>query len=51
MLSLQLKDEVASPAGTTIAGIQKLEQSGFRAALIDAIDIAAKRAVELGKPQ
>lgn len=45
----QLKDEVASPAGTTIAGIQALEKAGFRAALMDAVVAAAKRSEELSK--
>lgn len=45
----QLKDMVASPAGTTIAGLHELERGGFRAALIDAVEAATLRAVELGK--
>jgi pyrroline-5-carboxylate reductase len=44
-----LKDAVASPAGTTIAGLATLERAGFRAALIDAVVAAADRASELGK--
>lgn len=43
-----LKDAVASPAGTTIAGIEALEQGGLRAALISAVAAAARRADELG---
>jgi pyrroline-5-carboxylate reductase len=43
-----LKDEVASPAGTTIAGLQALERSGVRAGLIDAVAAAARRSRELG---
>ena len=44
-----LKDAVASPAGTTIAGIQKLEENKFRYAIISAVEAAAKRAKELGQ--
>jgi pyrroline-5-carboxylate reductase len=45
----QLKDQVTSPGGTTITGITKLEQAGFRSALIEAVMAAAKRSQELGK--
>lgn len=45
----QLKDEVASPAGTTIAGIHELEKGAFRATLMSAVIAAAKRSEELSK--
>jgi pyrroline-5-carboxylate reductase len=45
----QLKDEVASPGGTTIAGLHALEQAGVRGGLMDAVLAAARRAEELGK--
>ncbi len=44
-----LKDMVASPAGTTIAGLHALERGGLRAALMDAVEAATTRSVELGK--
>jgi pyrroline-5-carboxylate reductase len=42
-----LKDRVSSPAGTTIAGLQVLEENGIRGMLIDAVELAVKRAAEL----
>jgi pyrroline-5-carboxylate reductase len=43
----QLKDRVTTPGGTTIAALAVLENKGFRSALIEAVDAAAKRAKEL----
>ncbi|EOY09056.1 Pyrroline-5-carboxylate reductase isoform 2, partial [Theobroma cacao] len=45
----QLKDEVTSPGGTTIAGIHELEKSGFRGTLMNAVVAATKRSQELSK--
>ncbi|MCD4677127.1 MAG: pyrroline-5-carboxylate reductase [Desulfobacula sp.] len=44
----QLKDRVASPGGTAIAGIHTLEQGGLRTTMINAIESATKRSKELG---
>jgi pyrroline-5-carboxylate reductase len=42
------KDRVATPAGTTIAGLAALEEAGVRSGLIKAVEAATRRATELG---
>lgn len=44
-----LRDQVTSPAGTTIAGVRVMEQRGVRGALIDAVLAATEKSKELGK--
>jgi pyrroline-5-carboxylate reductase len=45
-----LRDEVTSPGGTTIAGLEQLEKLGLRNALVQAVRKATERSRELGKP-
>lgn len=44
-----LKDRVCSPGGTTIEAVYALETGGFRASIIDAVDIATEKSKDLGK--
>ena len=39
----QLKDMVCSPAGTTIEAVKVLEEKGFRAAVMDAVEACVNK--------
>lgn len=43
----ELKDMVCSPGGTTIAAVQVLEEKGFRAAVMDAIEKCVEKSKNL----
>ena len=45
----QLKDSVCSPGGSTIAGVHTLEQRAFRGGVMDAVDAAYEKMIEVGK--
>lgn len=45
----QLKDMVTSPGGTAIAGLHTLEKGGLRTTLINAVEAATNRSMELGE--
>ena len=44
----ELKDQVTSPGGTTIAGIEALEKGGLRSTVISAVTGATKRSMQIG---
>lgn len=45
----QLKDEVTSPGGTTIAGVHALEKKSFRGTVMDAVNAAYDKTLNLKK--
>lgn len=44
-----LRDQVLSPAGTTIEGVRVLEAGGFRSDVIEAVAATCRRGEEMGK--
>jgi pyrroline-5-carboxylate reductase len=44
---VELASRVISPAGTTIQGLRALEQGGFTAAVMSAVEAAARKAAEM----
>lgn len=47
----KLREMVASPGGTTVAGLQVLESAAVRGTFMEAIEAAVTRARELGAPK
>lgn len=45
----ELKNMVTSPGGTTISGLHALEEGGLRTTLMNAVEAATKRSIELGR--
>lgn len=45
----ELRQKVTSPGGTTMAGLQVLNESGFREAMVRAVARATQRSQELGR--
>jgi len=45
----QLKDQVATPGGTTIEGVHELERGGARCAFMDAVQAATLKSQRLGR--
>ncbi len=46
---VEMRDEVTTPAGTTIKGLMMLESEGVKAALMKTVEAASTRATEIGE--
>ena len=44
-----LKDQVTTPAGTTISALHELEERGVRSMFVSAVEKATKRSIVLGQ--
>ncbi len=47
---VELREQVSSPGGTTVAALRVLDDRGVRAAFLAAMEACRDRAVELGRP-
>lgn len=45
----QLKDNVTTPAGTTICALHELDRGGFRSTIMNAVEAATLKSAKLGK--
>lgn len=46
---MQLKDNVTTPAGTTICALHELDKGAFKSTVMSAVEAATKKAAKLGK--